>query len=76
MIVRSTSYFRRLLQKRPEVCLEYVLRVLSAPQRALQQADGRMRYWGFIVEQAKWLRVITLPDGTLHNAFFDRRFKP
>ena len=28
-------------------------------------------------EAGKYLRVVTEPDGeTVHNAFFDRRFKP
>jgi hypothetical protein len=30
----------------------------------------------FIEEAQKYLRVVTLADGeTVHNAFFDRRFK-
>jgi len=42
------------------------------------QADGRIRRWGRIPEAGnKWLRVVVLEDGTtVHNAFFDRRFKP
>ena len=32
--------------------------------------------WGLIEETGKYLRVVTLADGeTIHNAFFDRRFK-
>jgi hypothetical protein len=36
-----------------------------------------MRRWGLIPEVGKYLRVVTEPDGeTVHNAFFDRGFKP
>ena len=39
------------------------------------QPNGRIRYWGRVGE--RWLRVVVLEDGkTLHNAFYDRRFKP
>jgi len=40
------------------------------------QSDGRIRKWSYIDEAGKYLRVILLEDGeTVHNAFFDRRFK-
>ena len=52
-------------------------------ERALREAvlretqpDGRVRYWVFIPELGKYLRVVTLEDGeTVHNAFPDRDFK-
>lgn len=41
------------------------------------QDNGRIRHWVFIAEENKYLRVVTEPDGeTVHNAFFDRRFRP
>jgi uncharacterized membrane protein len=41
------------------------------------QRDGRLRRWAWIAGEAKYLRVILLEDGeTVHNAFFDRGFKP
>lgn len=41
------------------------------------QDNGRIRHWVFITEENKYLRVVTEPDGeTVHNAFFDRRFRP
>ncbi len=42
------------------------------------QADGRIRRWARIEEAGgRWLRVVLLADGeTVHNAFFDRGFKP
>ncbi|GJQ22155.1 MAG: hypothetical protein HBSIN02_25100 [Bacteroidia bacterium] len=36
----------------------------------------RIRYWGYVEELGKYLRVVTLEDGeTVHNAFPDRDFK-
>ena len=36
-----------------------------------------MRRWVYIPEEQRHLRVILLADGeTVHNAFFDRRFRP
>jgi len=41
------------------------------------QPNGRIRRWVFVAEAGKYLRVVTEPDGeTVHNAFFDRRFRP
>jgi hypothetical protein len=35
------------------------------------------RRWVYIEEARRFLRVVLLPDGeTVHNAFFDRRFRP
>lgn len=40
------------------------------------QADGRIRRWGYVPEVEMFLRVVLLEDGeTVHNAFFDRRFR-
>jgi len=50
---------------------------MEAPVKREVQPDGRIRLWGYIKEADKHLRVILEPDGeTVHNAFFDRRFKP
>ncbi len=40
------------------------------------EADNiRVRYWGRV--GVRWLCAVVLEDGeTLHNAFYDRRFKP
>lgn len=41
-----------------------------------QENDDRIRYWGYVQELDKYLRVVTLADGkTVHNAFPDRDFK-
>lgn len=50
---------------------------MAAPARTLRQADGRLRFWYYVAARGRWLRVIAEPDGeTVHNAFWDRRFKP
>ena len=46
---------------------------LENPARVEMQADGRIRYWGQVGK--KWLRVVVENDA-LHNAFFDRSYKP
>ena len=57
--------------------MEWLRRVLDNPAQTQVQSDGRIRHWGFIEERNRYLRVITELDGeTVHNAFFDRRFRP
>ena len=56
--------------------MSWIESVLENPEKEEIQADGRIKKWGYIHEEEKYLRVILLPDGkTIHNAFFDRRFK-
>jgi len=66
------------MRKRPYLTLEMCMRVLKNPYKKEVQPDGRIRFWGRIDEYGgKYLRVVTLEDGeTIHNAFFDRGFKP
>jgi hypothetical protein len=50
--------------------------ILANPDSQDIQNDGRQRFWGFVAEAGKWMRVITEPDGeTVHNAFYDRGYK-
>lgn len=52
------------------------MHVLQFPLRVEIQGDGRIRKWGWIEGEKRFLRVILLEDGeTVHNAFFDRSFK-
>ena len=57
---------------------EWIQRAIESPVREVVQGDGRIRRWGSVPEiGGKFLRVVLLPDGeTVHNAFFDRGFKP
>jgi hypothetical protein len=77
--MESTDYFRNdVLVKRPYIKIEWLKLALSNPLRKETQTDdGRIRHWVWIVELDRYLRVVTLEDGTtVHNAFPDRRFKP
>jgi hypothetical protein len=66
------------MRKRPYLTIEMCIRVLKNPYKKEIQPDGRIRFWGKIEEHGgRYLRVVTLEDGeTIHNAFFDRGFKP
>ena len=49
---------------------------MRKPIRKEKQSDDRIRYWVFVDELKKYLRVVTLKDGkTVHNVFPDRDFK-
>ncbi|MBM3323101.1 hypothetical protein FJY69_06465 [candidate division WOR-3 bacterium] len=74
--MKTTRYFNeQILPKRPYVQTEWCERVIAEPVRREGQPDGRVRYWAFVAEAGRYLRVVTLADGeTVHNAFFDRRF--
>jgi hypothetical protein len=75
--MKATDYFRRVVQpKRPYVTDAAVSAILAAPLRREQQEDGRWRFWGAMPD-GRFMRVVTEADGeTVHNAFFDRRFRP
>ena len=77
--MKTTEYFRdNVIVKRPYIELAWCARVIASPLRTEHQSlDGRWRMWGYIVELERHLRVVTLDDReTVHNAFFDKRFKP
>lgn len=75
--MKTTAYFiSSVLARRPYLKMEWIENVLSDPGRTEVQPNGRIRYWGYITEAGKYLRVVMEPDGeTVHNAFFDRRFR-
>jgi len=69
------------MRQRPDraaIQLNWIERVIQHPVREQVQRDGRIRRWTAIAEvDGRYLRVILLPDGeTVHNAFFDRSFRP
>lgn len=78
--MKQTAYFRAIRERpdRATIKDEWLLRALYQPARQERQRDGRIRHWVRIPEAGgRWLRVVLLPDGeTVHNAFFDRRFRP
>ncbi len=76
--MKFTEYFLHTLQRpdRVKIKLEWIQETIENPIRTEIQSDGRIRKWGKVEEQDKYLRVILLEDGeTVHNAFFDRNFK-
>ncbi len=75
--MKTTRYFKeQVLIKRPYLKTEWIEQVLKKPIKREIQPEGRIRYWAYIDELKKYLRVVTLADGeTIHNAFPDRDFK-
>jgi len=77
--MRSTPYFLYTRQRpdRQGIREEWIRRVVERPLREVVQSDGRIKRWGKIPEAGgRYLRVVLLEDGeTVHNAFFDRRFR-
>jgi len=78
--VKTTAYFEALRQRPDRVTIrsEWIQRTIESPIREVVEADGRIRRWSAVPEAGgKFLRVVLLADGeTVHNAFFDRGFKP
>lgn len=74
--MKFTYYFLTMRQRpdRAPILMDWIERVVGAPEREEKQADGRLRRWARIPEaEGRWLRVVLLEDGeTVHNAFFDR----
>lgn len=77
--MKVTKYFqfRRSLPDRGAIQDEWIREVIRNPSRRMAQDDGRIRLWGKIPEAGnRYLRVVLLEDSeTVHNAFFDRKFK-
>ena len=75
--MKTTRYFReQVLTKRTFLKEEWILEILKNPLKKEIQDDNRIRFWGFVNEIEKHLRVVTLSDGeTVHNAFPDRNFE-
>jgi hypothetical protein len=77
--MKTTDYFqeRRKEPDREWIEDEWIERVLLSPEHEEVQSNGRIRRRGRIVEaNNRVLHVVVLEDGeTVHNAFFDRRFK-
>jgi hypothetical protein len=77
--LKTTEYFRyvRTRTDRARILDEWIITAIEHPIREQLQTDGQIRRWAYIDSEAKYLRVILLDDGeTVHNAFFDRNYKP
>ena len=78
--MKVTDYFKSI-RTRPDRAIitdEWILFTMEHPEGEAIQQDGRIRRWAKVGEKGdRFLRVILLADGeTVHNAFFDRRYKP
>ena len=79
--MKTTRYFdEQVRRKRPYIELAWCAQVVASPLDKEMQKDGRIRFWGEVQlageTSPRYLRVVTLEDGeTIHNAFFDRRFR-
>lgn len=80
MARKSTQYFlaMRARADRAQIRDEWIEAVIARPDRTETQDDGRIRKWARIdAAGGRYLRVVLLEDGeTLHNAFFDRGYRP
>lgn len=77
--LKTTEYFRytKTRPDRARILEEWIERAIEHPIREQRQSDGRIRRWAYVDSEGKYLRVVVLDDGeTVHNAFFDRDFKP
>jgi hypothetical protein len=79
-MVKAAAYFEAIRTRADRAVIreEWIERAMREPIREHVQADGRIRRWTQVTEMdSRYLRVVLLPDGeTVHNAFFDRGFKP
>jgi hypothetical protein len=75
-LVKTIRYFEeQMLRNRPYIQRKWCQLALQQPAHREVQSDGRVRYWTYIPEFGRYLRVVTLEDGvTILNAFPDRDF--
>jgi len=75
-----TRYYDQDVKARPDradIPVADVLYAMAQPARTTQQPDGLWRHWVWIERRGRWLRVVIETDReTVHNAFWDRGFKP
>ena len=78
--MKTTRYFDHVRQRPDRAMIKdaWIELVCREPEDEVVQADGRVRRWARIgAMDGRYLRVVLLPDGeTVHNAFFDRSFRP
>ncbi|HWB53746.1 MAG TPA: hypothetical protein VG722_06120 [Tepidisphaeraceae bacterium] len=80
LLMKYTQYFISIRARSDRAIIrdEWIEQAMRHPVKEVIQSDGRIRRWAKINEMdGRYLRVILLEDGqTIHNAFFDRSFKP
>ena len=76
--MKYTKYYlyTRAREDRKNIKEEWISKTITNPDFVKLQSDQRIRFYKYIIEVDKYLRVIVLEDGeTVHNAFFDRSVK-
>ena len=75
--MKTTRKFELKMRCRPRrIERRMCERVINAPLEIVEQNDGSYRMWGFILEEGKYLRVVTLADReTVETAYLDRNYK-
>ncbi len=76
--MKTTAYFRHTRNRpdRARIQDRWIQQAIDRPVHEHIQSDGRVQRWTFVPEESKYLRIVLLEDReTVHNAFFDRRFR-
>jgi hypothetical protein len=77
--MKCTQYFLHTRNRpdRRNIKNKWIVDAIENPDHSEIQSDMRLKVWKKIAEaDGKYLRVVLLEDhATIHNAFFDRRFK-
>lgn len=78
--MQCTQYFLSMRERADRAIIrdDWIRNAIDNPVKEVVQADGRIRRWAPVdAMDGRYLRVVLLNDGvTVHNAFFDRSFKP
>lgn len=68
--------YRKELPDRARLTLTMCENVVESPVDSEVEKSGRIAYWGYVIEENKYLKVVVEPDGEeIVTAHFDRGFK-
>ena len=72
----SDHFLNFSLKERDYLTIELCQEIVERNEYSEVQKDGRIRYWGYLLEYDKYLRVVVERDyETILTAHFDRNFK-
>ena len=73
--MKFSEHYINLRMENRGITLGQATRVVDNPVHILTQEDGRTRYWGYVNELNRYIRVVVDADGeTIVTAFIDSRF--
>jgi hypothetical protein len=73
--LKTKRHFENRFLKRPYLRREWCERAIRKPIEIQEQENGYWRFWIYIAEVGKYLRVVTLHDKeTIETAHFDRNY--